>query len=157
MYFYSPGFIRSIVLYKAVKSVAELLCAGLIGCLLWLGLGGGLEAWLSALQEHLVSAGSLQLAASAIAESLEEHARLMLLVLAADGAFGLAEGWVLWRRYPWGEWVVVFSSGVFLPFEMAALLNGVHAGRVLLAAANLAITGGLAWRVCRRTKRTATG
>ncbi|MDA8131929.1 MAG: DUF2127 domain-containing protein [Elusimicrobia bacterium] len=148
----SSRFVRWIIIYKAVKGFSELLFAGMLGYLLWYGAGPWLAGTLKALRDHLVGAGSLRLADLLLSGGLHRHARLVFWALLADGSFNLAEGWCLLRRYSWGEWVVVLSSGIFLPFELAALLRGVHAGRVIVTLLNLAVIAGLAWRLRSRPR-----
>ncbi|MDA8132164.1 MAG: DUF2127 domain-containing protein [Elusimicrobia bacterium] len=145
-------FVRGIILYKAVKGFSELLFAGMLGYLFWYGAGPWLAGTLKALRDHLVGAGSLRLADLLLADGLHRHASMLFWALLADGSFNLAEGWCLLRRYSWGEWFVALSSGIFLPFEVLALLKGVYAGRVIVTLLNLAIIAGLVWRIRARSR-----
>jgi len=87
---------------------------------------------------------SIRLADHLLNSAHPRQVRLACLALLFDSALTFGEWWVLWRRYPWGEWLVVASSGSLLPFEIIELCNGLHIGRALAFVINLLIVAYLA-------------
>lgn len=147
-----PAGLRAITLYKAVKGSVELVLAA--GCLVIL-FGAGLDSALDlaqSLREHLVSGWSTRLADWTLSAATPRHVKITGLALACDGAMTLGEWWCLRERHPWGEWLVVASSGSLLPFEVFELIRGVRLGRVVVFVLNLAI---VAYLAARRLKKTA--
>jgi uncharacterized membrane protein (DUF2068 family) len=131
--------VRLIVLYKAVKAVAEIaLAIGLVA----LAAGGELDRvheLSHQLREHVASRWSLG-AGRALAALLSRRGlHLVELGLALDGAISAVEGWSLWRGYRWGRWLVVFATATPLPLEVAEIARTHRLSRAVLAALNLAV------------------
>jgi uncharacterized membrane protein (DUF2068 family) len=78
-------------------------------------------------------------------------------VLAAGAALyaliRVAEGYGLWHERAWAEWLGVASGLIYVPFEVAFLLHGVTAVKVITLTINVAVVAVLAdalWQHRRR-------
>jgi uncharacterized membrane protein (DUF2068 family) len=147
--------LRVIVLYKAVKAVAEL---ALLGLLVALAAGGELDELrelASTLKENVTSRWS-QLAGRLLGAAASEHGvRLLETGLVLDGALTGVEGFSLWRRYRWGPWLVVAATAIPMPLELAELARTWSPGRGMLLLVNLAVVVYLARRMVRRREGPA--
>lgn len=93
-------------------------------------------------------ASRLSVVAAGLATALEwaaapGHLAALGALLTLDGLVTLVEGWALLRGWRWGVWLVVFASGLFLPFEVAAIAERATVLRVCALVVNLAIVGWL--------------
>jgi uncharacterized membrane protein (DUF2068 family) len=70
-----------------------------------------------------------------------------------DGATTLAEGWLLFRGKPWGEWIVVAALAALVPFEAVSLER--HPGPIkgLVMVLNVGVVVYLAVRRVRERGR----
>jgi uncharacterized membrane protein (DUF2068 family) len=141
--------VRAIVLYKSVKSGAELAVV-LVAVALWpFGLPTLLQRLALGLEQHATHAWAVSLAVWLERGSTERGVELSLLALAGDGTLTAVEAWALRRGRWWGPWLVVVATGALLPFELVELARSPHLSRSLLLAANLAIVVYLARRARR--------
>jgi uncharacterized membrane protein (DUF2068 family) len=131
--------LRLIVLYKLGKAGLELAGSAALLALLWAGLAEQLHAHLLALRDHLVSAWAVHLADVLTRALTADHLVWLDLALLLDALVSGLEGWALHRRFGWARWLVVLATGSLLPFEVVSLLHGVHLGRALTLAINLAV------------------
>jgi uncharacterized membrane protein (DUF2068 family) len=77
-----------------------------------------------------------------------------------DGTTTLAEGWLLFRGKPWGEWIVVAALAALVPFEAVSLERRPGPIKGLVMALNVAVVAYLAVRRVRersRRRRTDAG
>ena len=86
-------------------------------------------------------------------------ARLWMLAAGASlyAAIRFAEAYGLWRDRAWAEWLAVVSGGIYLPFEVNALLHDaspLHAG---LLVGNIVIVAVLARRLWARRREKVGG
>jgi len=147
--------LRSIVLYKAVKSISALALGAVLLALLPFGLPGWLELLAVRLRHHFVQAWTVHLADWLVRHVSLHRIELSIAALFIDGTLTGVEGWSLKRRFWWGPWLVVVASGSLLPFEIYEWLRHPHLGRAVLFVVNLAIVLFLsrhAWREHRRRK-----
>jgi uncharacterized membrane protein (DUF2068 family) len=152
----APRAFRAIVAYKLVRAVAAMGLAALLAALALAGLGPSLRAIAARIHAHAASAWSIEIANLLVSAARRGHLWILVLALASDGAYSAFEGWALHRRFPWAPWIVVAATTLFVPFEIAALVAQVNAGRVLLLAANVTIALYLAHRaIVERRARAA--
>jgi len=131
--------LRSIVVYKAVKSAAA-LAVGVTLLALWpFGLSGWIEHLTVRLREHLVQAWTVHLADWLVRHLSRHGIELSIAALFIDGTLSGIEGWSLKRRFWWGPWLVVVATGGLLPVEAYEWLRRPRAGRAMLFVVNLAI------------------
>jgi uncharacterized membrane protein (DUF2068 family) len=137
---------RLVVLIGAFKLVKCALLAGL--AVIWLsGVAGDnslLEtaAWLGALDGHRIIRHALLKLASLDAGALRD---LALASLAYAAVFGV-EGVGLIMRRRWAEWLTVFVTASFVPFEVYELVHRPGPGKLVALAINVAIVAYLARR-----------
>jgi len=148
--------LRSIVLYKAVKSAAALAAGVILLVLLPFGLPGWLDHLAERLRHHFVQAWTVHLADWLVRHVSRHRIELSIAALFIDGTLTGVEGWSLKRRFWWGPWLVVVASGSLLPFEIYAWSHHPHLGRAVLFVVNLAIVLFLAHHAWRQHRvRTA--
>jgi len=70
-----------------------------------------------------------------------------------DGTATLAEGWLLFRGKPWGEWIVVATLAALVPFEAVSLERRPGPIKGLVMAINVAVVVYLAVRRTRERRR----
>jgi uncharacterized membrane protein (DUF2068 family) len=142
-----PLGVRLIVLYKAVKAVAELaLAAGLLA----LAASGEVESMrelAAELRHHVASRWSLLAGRALGALASARGVHLLELGLVLDAALSAVEGWSLWRGYRWGEWLVVVATATPLPLEVLDIARSHRLSRVVLAVVNAAVVVYLARRI----------
>jgi uncharacterized membrane protein (DUF2068 family) len=68
------------------------------------------------------------------------------LWLLASGAFAYAvvrgvEAYGLWRARTWAEWFAILSGGIYLPFEIYALIHHSTAMKAVVLLINVAVVG----------------
>jgi uncharacterized membrane protein (DUF2068 family) len=68
----------------------------------------------------------------------------------AYGALELGEGYGLWRRYRWAEWLTVIATSLLIPFELYELVHKPSALKAAGLAVNVLIVIYLARLVTRR-------
>ena len=66
------------------------------------------------------------------------------------GALELVEGFGLWRRYRWAEWLTVIATSLLIPFELYELVHKPSMLKAVGTAVNIAIVVYLAYRLRRR-------
>jgi len=145
--------LRLIIAYKLSRAAASLVAAALLTTLIAVGRSTPLHAAAEQVRHHATSAWSVALADALVSAVAPQHLSLVAAAMALDGAFTFVEGWALHRSWWWGPWLVVAATGAFLPFEVLALVEHVHAGRALLLALNL----GVALYLARRALRAPEG
>lgn len=144
--------VRLIVLYKAVKALAEVLAAIALVVLAAAGELATLREVAVQLQQNLASRWSLLLGRALAALTSRRGVHLLELGLALDGVASAIEGWSLWRGYRWGPWLVLAATATPLPLEVEEILRSHRPSRVVLALLNLGIVLYLA-RDIRRARR----
>jgi uncharacterized membrane protein (DUF2068 family) len=152
-----PTGLRLIIIYKFIKAVLQVAAA----LLLFYGAAHGLSAKLAdfaeRLREHAVHAWSNVFAAALLRFVHARHSLVFTAdALLLDAGLSGVEGWALARGYTWGEWLVVGTTSLLIPFEIRALLHHLRFGRVLLLLLNVAIVAYLVVNIrARRAARAA--
>lgn len=135
---------RAIVAYKTIKACAQLGLAAVLLCLWPFGLVSRVERLAALLHEHTTRLWARQLSELLLEHASQRALALLLLALAADGAFTGFEAFALRRGYPWAPWLVVVVTSLLLPFELFELLEEPHLSRLLLLLVNASIAAYLA-------------
>ncbi|HEY6477508.1 MAG TPA: DUF2127 domain-containing protein [Polyangia bacterium] len=135
-----PVGLRLIITYKIVKAVLQVSAAVLLFYGAAHGLGAKLADFAERLREHAVHAWSNVFAAALLRFVHARHSLVWTAdALLFDAALSSVEAWALSRRYTWGEWLVVGTTSLLIPFEVRALLHHLRVGRVLLLVLNVVI------------------
>ncbi|MDP9037147.1 MAG: DUF2127 domain-containing protein [Myxococcota bacterium] len=148
----------AIIIYKLAKGGLWLLFAATLIVMMHVHvpLGERLLGVAAHLRRHS-GAWSVALAELVVRAATRRGLWTVTFALAADGLVSLLEGWALFQAHWWGPWLVVVATGVFLPFEVVALLRRASVLRVALLVMNLAIVIYLARRaVCELRERART-
>jgi uncharacterized membrane protein (DUF2068 family) len=143
-----PTGVRVIIAYKWLKALLQIGIAVMLFIGARRGLAPQLAALASGLRAHAAHAWSAA-AADAVLRFVARPQDLVLVAaaLTADAVVSVIEGWVLFRGYAWGPWVVVGATGSIIPFEIVALARHFSPSRFGLFAANVAIVVYLVRRV----------
>jgi uncharacterized membrane protein (DUF2068 family) len=145
-----PG-VRLIVLYKAVKAVAEVaLAAGLV-VLVASGELATARQLAGGIRHDVASRWSL-LVGRALALLTDRRIHFVELGLLLDGCWSGLEGFCLWRGYRWAPWFVVIATAAPLPLEAVEIGRRHSVGRIAVALLNVAIVVYLATRIRRRSR-----
>jgi uncharacterized membrane protein (DUF2068 family) len=135
-----PAGLRLIVTYKFTKAVLQVAAAVLLFYGAAHGLGARLADFADRLREHAVHAWSNVFAAALLRFIHSRHSLAFTAdALLLDAGLSSIEAWALSRGYTWGEWLVVGTTSLLIPFEIRALLHHLRVGRVLLLVLNVAI------------------
>ena len=154
--------LRLIMLEKLLKSVFVLSTALVFTGMLMTGSSVHLHVITTHLREHVTAAWSVYLADAIVSVTERRHLVVATWALFLDGVSTAVEWYALSRGRAWGEWLVVAATSSLLPFEVHALIEKGHVGRLVVLLVNLAIVLYLArhaWRrhVARRAAATAVG
>ena len=145
--------LRLIIAYKLARAGLALLAGLAMVVLLVGGFDQQLRDFAAELHDHVVSRLALWLSGLLMSALEPGHIGVVTGALLLDAVVVSVEGWALWKGYAWGAWLVVAASAALLPFEVAALVDHVSVGRVLVLAVNLAI---VVWLLQRRLRRQPT-
>ena len=149
--------VRLIILYKLIKGAAQVTLAATLFVLLLLHATGPLESMGVHLQSHFAGAWSVELAKLLMSAAEPRHLEFIALALTLDAGLTLLEGWALYHAHWWGPWLVVVATSSLLPFEAAALVRKVHAGRLIVFLLNVVIVVYLARTAARHARRARAG
>jgi hypothetical protein len=131
----TPG-LELIIAYKALKAPL------MLGVGIWLTIAPSqayeIAEWVA---EELTSAGRLW---SPLGQWIATHLSWRTLRVGAvlaflDGLITLAEVVLLVLRKPWSEWLVAFSVGSLLPFELLSVVRRPRPGKLAVFAINVAV------------------
>jgi uncharacterized membrane protein (DUF2068 family) len=149
-----PVGVHLIVLYKAIKAVAEVALSLVLVVLAATGELATLRELSIQLREHFASRWSLMAGRAMTALFSERGVHLLQIGLALDGVLSAFEGWSLWRGRRWGRWVVVIATATPLPLEVVEIARSHRPSRAFLALLNVAVVAYLA-RDLRRHEPSA--
>lgn len=143
-----PTGVRLIIAYKWLKALLQIG----IAVMLFIGASRGLATQLASLatelRAHAVHAWSAAAAGALLRFVAHPHDLVLVATaLAADAVVSVVEGWVLFRGYSWGPWVVVGATASVVPFEIVAMAHHFNPTRFALFAINVAIVVYLVRRV----------
>jgi uncharacterized membrane protein (DUF2068 family) len=153
MHALAPRGVRLIVAYKLIKGTAEAVFAVTLVALIRAGYEAGLVDLAEHVRHHVAGAWSVKLADLALALSAPRRLWTLVGALSLDATLTLIEGATLRRGAWWAPWLVVVATSALVPFEVAALVRHVHAGRLVILAVNLAIVAYLIRRAVRERAR----
>src|SRR5690348_11697765 len=138
---------RLVIGYKVTKAILQAAAA----VALWVAVRAGFARTLATLAvelaDHAVHPLTMRLAHWLGMAFTPAHLHLVALLLGVDALVSAAEGWVLERGYPWGRWLVLVSTGAFLPLEVYEVLHRPRLGRIVVLVINGAIVAFLAGRI----------
>lgn len=147
--------IRAIAFFEAFKGAVVLLAATGLASLMHRDLGD--------LAERLVAHAHLDPASKYPHIFLDAVARLedTRLLWLAGGAAAYAtlrfvEAYGLLRERAWAEWLAALSGGVYVPVEIAKLVERPTALGAAVLAANLAVVAVMVWALRQRQQTRAT-
>ncbi len=147
-----PG-VSAILWYKVVKGAAAAALAVLLFVLLLLHATGPLEALGAGVHHHFTGAWSVALSRAILSAAEPKHLWFVTAALVMDASLTLTEAWALHHGHWWGPWLVIAATASLLPFEVVSLARRVHAGRVVVFLANVAIVAYLVWRTRKDKKQ----
>jgi len=131
--------LRTIITYKWVKGVVQLLLFAALLATIVLGLDDDLARWAHEFRNHSTRAYAVVLGRALERATTPRGIHITLLALLIDGTVTCIEGWALQRRHPWGPWLVVAVTGSLLPFEIYELFHHFRWIRVLVLVINAAV------------------
>ena len=139
--------LRLIALFRWLKAVA--LIGAALGTLHLLQPGATriLQEWAA----QLPSVG--QYAVAKLTTLPPKKIEELAIGLFVYAALFTIEGFGLWFRKRWGEWLTIVATTSFIPFEIYELAKRATAMRAALLAANIAIVIYLVWRRTREWRR----
>lgn len=136
--------VRAVAVFEAAKGLLVLAAGCGALSLLHRDLGAIAERTVRAL--HLNPAWHYPRVFIEAASHLNDRRIVSLAGLAAAYAsLRFVEGYGLWRRRPWAEWLAIVSGGVYLPVEVYELARKTTPERIVLLLANAAVVAYLAW------------
>jgi uncharacterized membrane protein (DUF2068 family) len=140
--------IRLIIVERIVKSV---ILIGLALSLIVLGRTGMLYQWAVDANQDLLLAADANFIFRLIDRLLVyigffQHQTILGLVLIAYAMVEGAEGVGLAMRRRWAEYLIVFATGLLIPYEVWEVVHKVTLFRVGSLALNIAIVGYLAYK-----------
>lgn len=145
--------LRVVIGYKIVKGLLTVTAGIIIGGALAFGFGPSLQVHAARFHLHTTGAWALYLAELLSKFTTPRWLRWSAVALELDGAVCFIEAWALREGHPWGPWLVVVITALFLPFEAYHLLRHPRASRAVVLLANLAILLFLVWYARRHTAR----
>ena len=143
----ASGGLKAIFAYKLIKGALELIAAAVLVSLATGDPAQKLPALGLLLRQNVLRAWSLAFAEFILRAATPTRLEVAGLAFGLDGLLNAVEGWGLYVGYAWGPWLIVVSSGLFLPLELFEIYRKVHPGRVLIFLINL-------WIVVYLVRRT---
>jgi uncharacterized membrane protein (DUF2068 family) len=131
--------LRTVIAYKWVKGVAQLLLAIALVITVALGLDDDLARWAHEFRNHSTRAYAVVLGRLLESATTPRGLHITLAALFIDGTVTCLEGWALQSRRAWGPWVVVAVSGSLLPFEVYEMFHHFRWIRLVVFLVNAAV------------------
>lgn len=147
--------VRAIIAYHTVKGSAQLGLATVLLCLWPFGLAGHVESAARMLHAHATHMWARHLSGVLLGHATPRALALVLLALAADGAFAIFEAFALRRGYAWAPWLVVVATSLLLPFELFELFEHPRPSRLAILLVNAAMAAYLARKAIRERHELA--
>lgn len=132
------AFLKFIIGYKAFMGAVELV----LSVSFYKFLGGDLQTSFTALAVNLNLDTDNQIISSVIKKAGMIESGTLLGITSAVfviGAVNLVEAAGLHYRQRWAEWLTVFATGAFIPFELYEVLEDVSPIKVAILVLNIAI------------------
>jgi uncharacterized membrane protein (DUF2068 family) len=127
------------VAYKIARATIALSLAVALGIAASLDGGAWLLELARAVREHFTGVWSTHLADALVKASSRRSLAIGTAALTIDGLFVSLEAWALASGRRWGPWLVVVATSALVPFEVYELRRGIHAGRLAILIANVAV------------------
>ena len=140
--------LRAIALYKLAKAAGLLLVAAVAFHLVNTPALEQLSNWIAQLPLRS-GHGILLRWVDALLGLTPRKFELIGIGASIYAALFLVEGWGLWRRKHWAEYLTVFATASLIPFEVWEIFHHFTWLKVLALAVNVAIVVYL-WRIARR-------
>ena len=140
---------KVVVIYKIVKSAAELLIGFAFLVLGSSGLAGKFAELARAVRHHAAPAWGIALAERLADVSTSHHVYVVAMAMIFDGILTGVEGWALYRGFAWGQWLVIGTTSSLLPWEVGTLIRHPSIGRIAILVVNVLI---VAYLVRSRTR-----
>jgi uncharacterized membrane protein (DUF2068 family) len=142
--------VQLIVVYKAVKSIAEVLLAAALVALAATGELDAVRQLAMRLRDEYAGRISLLLGRTLLTVFSVRGVRLLQVGFLLDGLLSAVEGWSLWRGFGWGPWLVVVATATPLPLELVEVARRPSVPRVVTLVVNVGIVVYLAIRIARQ-------
>ena len=142
--------LRIIIAYKVGKAVAWFTLAIILGLGLRYGLDNALQEFIVRVHMHLSRMWAIHVADWLIREVTRRHLFVVLVAISIDCVASAVEAWALYHDKWWGEWLVVLTTGLLLPFEAYEIVIEPRVGRILVLVINAGIVAYLAQRIRRQ-------
>jgi len=124
--------LRTVITYKWVKGVVQLLLGTALAVAVALGYGDELASWAHEFRNHSTRAYAVVLGRLLEGATSPRGLHISLAALCF-------EGWALQSRRPWGPWLVVAVTGSLLPFEVYELFHHFRWIRLVVLLVNAAV------------------
>jgi uncharacterized membrane protein (DUF2068 family) len=147
---------RTVITYKWVKGVVQLLLFAALVTTFALGLDDDLARWAHEFRNHATRAYAVLLGRALERATTPRGMHITLVALLVDGVVTCFEGWALQRRHRWGPWLVVGVTGALLPFEVYELFRRFRWVRVLVLVVNAAVVAFLVLHARAQTRGLVT-
>jgi len=131
--------LRTVITYKWVKGVVQLLLGTALAVAVALGYGDELASWAHEFRNHSTRAYAVVLGRLLEGATSPRGLHISLAALFIDGTVTCFEGWALQSRRPWGPWLVVAVTGSLLPFEVYELFHHFRWIRLVVLLVNAAV------------------
>ena len=131
--------LRTVITYKWVKGVVQLLLGTALAITVAVGLDDDLARWAHEFRVHSTRAYAVVLGRVLEGATTARGMHITLAALFIDGTVTCLEGWALQSRRLWGPWLVVAVSGSLLPFEVYELFHHFRWIRLVVLAVNAAV------------------
>ncbi|HXX32429.1 MAG TPA: DUF2127 domain-containing protein [Myxococcaceae bacterium] len=151
----SETALRAILVYKLVKGLLLLTASVVLIVTVLVGLSTGLEEHAARLHAHATRAWALHASELLARVVTPRWLHWSAVALALDGGINLVEAWALQKRHPWGPWLVVGVTGLFLPAEAFEMWRHPRPARLVLLLVNLIVLVFLVWYARRHAAHLA--
>ncbi len=131
--------LRTVITYKWVKGVVQLLLGTALAITFAVGLDDDLARWAHEFRAHSTRAYAVVLGRLLEGATTPRGMHITLAALFIDGTVTCLEGWALQSRRSWGPWLVVAVSGSLLPFEVYELFHHFRWIRLVVLLVNAAV------------------
>ncbi len=132
------GFLKFIIVYKVVLGAAEVA----VGLSLYKHFGADIEEALTVMAVNLNLDADNRFIGAVIGRAGMMGSgmmKLMVGVILFLGVLNFFECAGLYLRQRWAEWTTVFTTGVFIPFEVYELLDEITIFRTVILVINIAV------------------
>jgi uncharacterized membrane protein (DUF2068 family) len=144
-----------IIAYKFIKGGLWLVSAALLVAFMRSGVRDRMLDVAEHLRHHS-GAWSFEIARLVTRAATPRGLWTIAVALTVDGTFNVIEGWALVHGKWWGPWLVVVSTGSFLPIELIAFARHPQVARAAVFLVNAAIVAYLARKALRERSMGAT-